>query len=396
MIYYLTLAGRWMFSEYLEYWGRDLAGSAIEILRYEDLLAQQPMRPKMPGYAPGTYVFSCRDELAPALGHFVDALAVELSSWPGAVVHNDPRRTLQRFDLHQELWARGRTNFRSWRAAQDLRNIRFPVFVRSASAHNGALSPLLHTHGEVETWIGRALALGSSLPDLLVVEFCDTADAAGWYRKYAAFCVGGRIVPRSMNYGRGWVLKFAGNDFSQAMAEEELAYVCGNPHRQELEETFAIARTDYGRIDYSIKAGRVQPWEINLNPTVGRGLRPSSRHIEPELRATREETKRVFYEQFNAAWATVAAASPRASDFAPFAVRIPEPVIRDARAEVKRRWRSRAVIVQAGIDLVKPLMKTRARPLLQKLYRLPGTLVRSNAGGLFRMLGRRGRAQTPG
>jgi hypothetical protein len=387
LIYYLTLAGRWMFSEYLEYWGRDLAGSEIQILRYEQLLRETRC-------GPGTYVFSTRDEVAPAMGRFIDALAVELSAWPGATIYNDPRRTLRRFDLHQELWARGRSAFRSLRAGEELSGIRFPVFVRSESAHDGALSPLLHSHGEIETWVGRALALGRTLADLMVVEFCDTADAGGWYRKYAAFCVGGRIVPRSMNYGRGWMLKFAGNDFSLAMAEEELAYVRGNPHEEELKEIFAIARTDYGRIDYSIKDGRVQPWEINLNPTIGRGLRPSSRYIEPELRATREETKEAFYARFNAAWAAVAAAAPRTDDSAPREIRIDASIVKPARAEVRGRWRTRKVIIQAGVDLVKPLMKTPARPLLQKLYRLPGVLVRSNAGALFRLIGRRARTKS--
>ena len=386
MIYYLTLAGRWMFSEYLDYWGRSLAGTEIQIRRYEDLLSRHR-------YDAGLYVFSTRDEVDPAMGHFIDALAGELRPWPGAVIFNDPARTLRRFDLHGELWRRGLSGFRSMRATDDLRSIRFPVFIRSERAHDGALSPLLHSHSEIETWVGRALALGRLLPDLMVVEFCETADAGGWYRKYAAFNVGGRIVPRSMNYGRGWVLKFAGNEFSMAMAEEELAYVRTNPHEGELKEIFAAANTDYGRVDYSIKDGRVQPWEINLNPTIGRGSRPSHRYIEPELRATREETKKAFYDAFNEAWAAVAVKAPRAEDFPARETRITESIIRPARAEVRRRWRTRAVIIQAGVDLVKPLMKTRARPILQKLYRLPQTLVHGNAGSLFRILGRRARTK---
>jgi len=385
LIYYLTLADRWMFSEYLEHWGRELAGTEIQILRYEKLLSQK-------SYAPGTYVFSTRDEVDPAMGRFIDALANELSAWPGAKIYNDPRRTLRRFDLHQELWALGRSGFRSMRAAEDWSDVRYPAFVRSESAHDGALSPLLHTPHEVETWIGRAMALGRPLSDLLVVEFCDTANEDGEYRKYAAFCVGGRIVARSLNLGRGWVMKFAGNEFSIAMAEEELDYVRRNPHAAELQEIFAIARIDYGRIDYSMRNGRVQPWEINLNPTIGRGLRPSSRYIEPEIRDTRERIKEAFYEQFNAAWAAEARTAP-SSDLPPLEVRIDEEILRAARAEVRGRWRTRKVMIQAGIDLVKPLMKTRARPLLQKLYRLPGALVRGNAGSLFRMIGRRARAR---
>jgi hypothetical protein len=387
LIYYLTLAGRWMFSEYLEHWGRSLAGTEIQILRYEDLLAQQR-------YEAGTYVFSTRDEVDPAMGRFIDALADELRTWPGAAIFNDPARALRRFDLHGELWRRGLSGFRSMRATDDLSTIRFPVFIRSERAHDGALSPLLHSHGEIETWVGRVLALGRLLPDLMVVEFCETADAAGWYRKYAAFRVGDRIVPRGMNYGRGWVLKFAGNDFSMAMAEEELAYVRSNPHEQQLTEIFAAANIDYGRIDYALKDGRVQPWEINLNPTIGRGTRPSSRHIEPELRATREETKEAFYAAFNAAWAAVAAAAPRAEEFPARETRIAGTIVRAARVEVRRRWRTPSAIIQAGVDLVKPLMKTRARPILQKLYHLPRTLVHGNAGPFFRILGRRARMKS--
>ena len=386
MIYYLTLEGRWMFKEYLEYWGRELAGSEIEILHYEQLLSQKR-------FAPGTYVFSTRDEVSPAMGRFIDALAADLKAWPGATIYNDPHRTLQRFDLHQELWARGRSGFRSRRIADDLSELHFPLFIRSESGHDGALSPLLHSHGEIETWVGRARALGRRRRDLMVVEFCDTADGAGWYRKYAAFCVGGRIVARSLNYGRRWMLKFAGNEFSTAMAEEELEYVRSNPHESELKEIFEIARIDYGRIDYSMKDGRVQPWEINLNPTIGRGLKPSSRVIEPELRAIREQTKEAFYARFNAAWAAVATAAHRAEPTSSLEVRIADDIVRSAQAEVRRRWRTRAVIIQAGVDLVKPLMKTRARPLLQKLYRLPGNLIRGYGGALFRIIGRRARAK---
>lgn len=59
----------------------------------------------------------------------------------------------------------------------DLSGVRFPVFIRSERSRDGALSPLLDSQREVETWIGRAIALGRPLHDLMVVEFCDTADA---------------------------------------------------------------------------------------------------------------------------------------------------------------------------------------------------------------------------
>lgn len=385
MIHYLTLAGRWMFSEYLEYWGRELAQSDIRILRYEHFLEETR-------FEPGTYVFTTFDEVREPMRRYVDALATELQAAPGVRIFNDPRRVLRRFDLHAELWRLGRNSFRSFRANADWSAARFPVFVRSEGAHDGSLSPLLHSATDVDTWIGRAVALGRTIDDLLVVELCNTADAGGWYRKYAAFHVDGRIVPRSLYYGRDWMLKFAGNDFSMAMAREELEYVQRNPHEEELREIFAIANIDYGRIDYSMLEGRVQTWEINLNPTIGRGLRPSSRVIDPALRDTREETKQTFYAGFNAAWSAAAAAS-RGRETAPIEIRIEPAVLNAAREAQRRRWRTRKGIVEAGLRLARPLMKTPLAPLLRLLYWGPQRVVRASAAPLFRVLGRRARAR---
>jgi hypothetical protein len=47
---------------------------------------------------------------------------------------------------------------------------------------------------------------------------------------------------------------------------EEMDFVQSNPHERQIREIFALARIDYGRIDYSFKNGRIQVWEINTNP----------------------------------------------------------------------------------------------------------------------------------
>ena len=383
MIRYLTLDGRRMFSEYLEYWGRELAQSGVRVLSYEQLLAETR-------FDPTTYVFTTFDEMRGPMARYVAALAAELRLSPHVRILNDPSRVLRRFDLHAALWRHGRNSFRSFRANGDWSAARYPVFLRSEGAHDGAFSPLLLSAAEVDAWIGRALTLGRPVEDLLVVEFCDTADADGFYRKYAAFHVDGRIVPRSLNYGRSWMLKFGGNDLSMAVAREELEYVQNNPHEEELREIFGIANIDYGRIDYAMLAGKVQTWEINLNPTIGRGLRPSRRVIDPQLRDIREETKQLFYARFNAAWAAVGAQSPgRAAP--PIEIRVDPLVLDAARVDRRRRWRTRAGIVETGLRLAKPLLKTPLAPLLRVLYRGPISLVRASAAPLFRVLGRRAR-----
>ena len=139
---------------------------------------------------------------------------------------------------------------------------------------------------------------------LLIEEFCDTRDASGLYRKYSAFAIGERIVPRHVFFSRDWLLK-APQLVAQELVAEELAYVRDNPHEAALREIFALARITYGRIDYALKDGRVQVWEINTNPqllsfddgggpsrlptTVSRGARRGgvSRHRRRRARADR-------------------------------------------------------------------------------------------------------------
>src|SRR5262249_14439772 len=130
-------------------------------------------------------------------------------------------------------------------------------------------------------------------------------DSAGYYRKYSAFVVGDRILPRSLEIGRNWMLKHSRSEFTLPIMEEERAYMVGNPHGAELARIFAATRIEYGRIDYAIADGRLQPWEINLHPTIGGGPGPSKGLVPQELLPYREETKSVFYRGFAEAWAAV-------------------------------------------------------------------------------------------
>jgi hypothetical protein len=296
MIHFFAMRGEYLFQQFLDLWGKPTAEHA-QVIHYQDL-------PALTRFERGTYVFSGLDQLTPSMTRLVQELHAKLLA-SGVRVLNDPERTLRRYALLETLAREGRNDFRAVRAADGFTRLRYPAFVRAERTHDGALSPLLHSPAEVEAAIGRQLAYGRSLDELLVVEFCDTADAAGYYRKYAAFAVGNRVIARSLEYGRTWVLKRAGTEYSREMALEEQEYVRTNPHEAQLAEIFALAGVEYGRIDYSVKDGRVQTWEINLNPTIGRGLRPSKGRVPPALNAIREETKQEFYARFNAAFAKI-------------------------------------------------------------------------------------------
>ena len=91
------------------------------------------------------------------------------------------------------------------------------------------------------------------------------------------------------------MLKHSQTEFTPAMVHDELNYVTQNPHEEQLLKIFALAQVEYGRIDYSIKNGKVQTWEINLNPTICRGLRPSTMKLAPELDAVRAHCRERFF-----------------------------------------------------------------------------------------------------
>ena len=312
--------------EYLEHWGLDVA-SRFRVVPTESL-------PTFTSVSPGVYVLSALDQLSPKLFAFVTAFHEALDGRPDVRFLNHPSKTWQRPRLLDELHKRGHNQFRAVKITADFTSLRYPVFLRDWRSHGGPISPMLRTAAQVEAAVGRALVQGHEPDNLLVVEFCDTADVEGYYRKYAAFVVGGHVVPRSLSYSRQWMLKFGGSEFSREMVDEENAYLVENPHEAALKELFSVAGIEYGRIDYSMKDGRIQTWEINLNPTIGRGRRPSTGKVPPELDAIRKRGKEHFYRGFRQAWESVDVA---VGDGASIALNIPEAIRTSALDEIRAR-----------------------------------------------------------
>src|SRR6185295_10847458 len=168
MIYFLVPAAQDLgIKDYL-----DVGGAAVRedfrIVHYEDLVQRNE-------FPRGTYVLSALDQLTTAMSELVFELQQQLKNHDGVRFLNNPKQTLQRFELLRELHRQGLNEFRAARAAENHNNLRFPVFLRNERLHEGALSPLLRSEREIEHAIGRALIQGHKLSDLLVVEFCDTA-----------------------------------------------------------------------------------------------------------------------------------------------------------------------------------------------------------------------------
>ena len=341
-------------NDYLDVFGAPLSDD-FRILHYEDLVNQKE-------FARGTYVLSALDQLSPATADLLSEIYQQLKDVEGIRFLNNPRKTLQRFELLTELHRQGLNEFSAVRAGGDRNNLRFPVFVRNERLHEGALSPLLNSEREIRQATGRALVQGHKLKDLLLVEFCDTANESGYYRKYAAFVVGKKIIPRSLNYGKEWMLKHSQTEFTLPMVEEELEFVSQNPHEQQLSKIFELAQIEYGRIDYSIKNGRVQTWEINLNPTIGRGRRPPSKKLPPDVDAVRDHVRRCFFDGFESGWREVMLPT----DGQPIELKIDFRIINAAR--VNEVHQSRVLNgVRTVLRPAKPLIEPLSSPFLRAL-----------------------------
>jgi hypothetical protein len=269
MIYYLASErSAQAMRHFLETWGKALA-ERLTVVPYERIFCAEPVR-----LPEGTYIFSSLESYlgsrdpASALREDAGRLRRELAqAFGGGRVLNDPLSFMGRFDLLQALHERGLNRFAAHRAAELGVPGRFPLFLRPALGSLWDAPRLLNTAEEYRAAAGAAL----DPADTLAVEFCDTADAAGIYRKYACFIVGQRIVPRHVFFSRSWWVKEADLCEPQ-MVEEELEFLDANPHARALEEIARIANIAYGRIDYGMLRGRPQVWEINHTPLIATGI----------------------------------------------------------------------------------------------------------------------------
>lgn len=240
------------------------AGAPLEgVLRrepYDELFRRR----SLPG---GTYVLTDFERLSASRVVHATQVADALERSPATRLLNHPARCLGRYELLRRLHADGTNPYAVHRLAALPDGVRYPVFLRLASDHQGARTPLLASLAAVEAAAERLARRGKAREDLIVVEFQDTRDDRGQYRKYGAFCVAGRIVPRHLFFGGTWNLKSPSN-CEDAQFDEEEAYMVDNPHEDELRRIFNLAGIDYGRIDYAMVDGRVCVWEINTNPMI--------------------------------------------------------------------------------------------------------------------------------
>jgi hypothetical protein len=299
----------------------------------------------------GPQIFAALDQLSPAQREGVSALRDQLAAvLPNALLLNDPTRCLLRPALLAALAEAGINDFRAYPPHEAGQIRHWPVFVRGALNHDGSLTPLLGSAGELRRAL-RALRLrGHRLGDLLVVEFCDTSDGQGLFRKYSAYLVGQAVVPAHLMAGRAWIMKSESAERTLELVREDAAYIEQNPHEAWVREVFALAGVQFGRLDYGVLRGRPQAWEINLNPTMGRSPGKPRRAMDPPVREVWEASRQLAHQRLRAAFAGL----DRRGRPAPIALQLPAELTARIAAAGRREQRARA-----------------RRDLLGRLYRSP-------------------------
>lgn len=261
MIFYLvTRKHSYTLRLFLNFWAPDFLGR-VTVLPYESLVFHKTL-------PAGTYIFSDIERLGVEEAVSLRAVFDRLAG-AGYCVFNHPLRSLNRFGLLKMLHEKGINRFNVVRPGVEQAPVRFPVFVRRDSEHTGSLTPLLWTWAEVEAAAASISKKRGRPDDIIVVEFCDTSDGNGVFRKYAAYIVGERVIPIHIMFSRDWMVKGT-QSVAQSRKEimEEMAYIETNPHASALGDICRLAGIRYGRIDYAVVDGRIQVWEINTNPAV--------------------------------------------------------------------------------------------------------------------------------
>jgi hypothetical protein len=275
---------------------------SVRVVPYEDLR-------KVGVVGAGACIFAGLDQLSRTQTMAVTALWDDLAH-TGMRLLNDPRKVRGRYDLLRGLFETGRNRFQVFRASEAARVERFPVFVRYENRHWGSLTGLLNTRAELTQALAWLRRRGHRLGDLLVVEFCNTADGAGRFRKYSAFRIGDVILAHGLMISPRWMVKGAARLRDDAAVREVRNYTEGHPHEAWLRELFDFARIDYGRVDYGMLGDEPQVWEINTDPTLGSmpgRVRPPE---EEEFRAMLAPSRERFVSGFAAALQRLDRAAP--------------------------------------------------------------------------------------
>ncbi len=221
-------------------------------------------------FRPGAFIFTDFERLGPAeqalAQRFWDAIGEQNPALPRL---NRPRSVLPRFEMLCALREAGLNSVRVHRVPDRHQIARFPVFIRWGDTNQGMpLTRLIPDANVLERALAHIAPEVRSHPDLMIVEFRNSAGRDGKYRRYSAYRVGDCIYGQHCRIGKDWFARFTGQDRGEAERAESAGYMAANPHADRLAGYFDVAGVRYGRADYYMSNGRIEVLDITTNPLV--------------------------------------------------------------------------------------------------------------------------------
>ncbi len=298
MIYYLAQRGLCGIENYMAGRWREFDFPQIQSVSYEDLFSRRTV-------PSGTWIFAAVRQLTPAGRRLADIVWRTLTD-AGQIALNRPEIIPSRHGLLELMYEAGINDFRSYLPDEIGNDVRFPVFVREVEEHGGNLSGLIASRRELDSFLRWQRLRGYKTRELLVVEFCDTRDERGEYRKYSSQYVQGEAAAQYLHVDRHWLVKYHGSTFRDEWAYEEREFIRQNPRADEVKRIFELAKIDFGRIDYGVLDNKIQVWEINTNPSIG-GAPPScgGPRMPEDMRRLLTPGRRVFFRWFHSMLASI-------------------------------------------------------------------------------------------
>ncbi len=223
---------------------------------------------------PGTYVFTDLDRLSETQCRLAARFYQAFKALEGFRPLNDPARLLLRLPMLRRLHAAGLNDFTAYRADEEPRPARFPVFLRIANDHLGPHGDLIHDQAELDAALSRLSAEGLPLSHFIIVEYCAEQKEHGLFERVAYFRVADRVTPSLVLVASDWKVKQPDAEdelYTEDLEHRHAAFVRDEIGAEQIRAAFDLAGVDYGRADVAFVGGRPQVYEVNTNPTIRAG-----------------------------------------------------------------------------------------------------------------------------
>lgn len=262
MIHYLVSARHCgQFVPYFHDWGKPVQ-DLVRTLYYEDLDLQKP-------FAPGLYIFSDHERLLRSEMNMIKQLAFEMEQHPTHFrIFNNPNTALSRFQMLVTLHETGINQARAFRIDDVPQDIKYPAFTKREFDHTDRTIQLVNSNEELRRAIRRlTFRERCRRREMMLLEYCDVSDSQGRFQKFSVMRIGDHYIPKHIHTSTNWITKHS-DVLNESIDQEEYDFIQSATAPRDVERAFEIAGLDYGRIDYGLKDGKVQVWEINSNPVV--------------------------------------------------------------------------------------------------------------------------------